>query len=143
MKWLILIYRIPREPTAGRVFVWRKLKQLGAISLQDAVWVLPHNSRTQEQFQWLCAEISECGGEASVWESQQFDSATNLNLQRAFTDAADSEYREVLAGLRKRGADLAALSRQFQAAQERDHFGADLGRKVRDKLLAAGEGRRT
>lgn len=50
-KWLLLVYRIPREPTAGRVFIWRKLKQLGAIALQDAIWVLPQTSRTQEQFQ--------------------------------------------------------------------------------------------
>ena len=49
--WLLLVYRIPREPTAGRVFVWRKLKQLGAIALQAAVWVLPQTPRTQEQFQ--------------------------------------------------------------------------------------------
>jgi len=37
-KWLLLVYRIPRVPTAGRVFVWRKLKQLGAIDLPDAVY---------------------------------------------------------------------------------------------------------
>lgn len=52
-KWMLLVYKIPREPTAGRVFIWRKLKQLGAIALQDATGVLPQTSRTQEQFQWL------------------------------------------------------------------------------------------
>ena len=61
MSWLLLVYRIPREPTAGRVFVWRKLKQLGAIALQDAAWVLPKTPRTQEQFQWLAAEITAKG----------------------------------------------------------------------------------
>ena len=35
MDWLLLAYKIPREPTAGRVYVWRKLKQLGAIAVQD------------------------------------------------------------------------------------------------------------
>ena len=40
--------------------VWRKLKQLGAIALQDAVWVLPQTPRTQEQFQWLAIEIERC-----------------------------------------------------------------------------------
>ena len=29
-EWLLLVHKIPREPTAGRVYVWRKLKQLGA-----------------------------------------------------------------------------------------------------------------
>ena len=50
MDWLLLVYRIPREPTSGRVYVWRKLKQLGAIAVQDAVWMLPATPRTREQF---------------------------------------------------------------------------------------------
>jgi len=37
--WIVLTYRVPREPSANRVYVWRKLKQLGAIALQDAAWV--------------------------------------------------------------------------------------------------------
>ena len=56
-KWLLLIYKIPREPTAGRVFVWRKLKQIGALAVQDAVWVLPQSKRSAEHFQWPAAEF--------------------------------------------------------------------------------------
>jgi hypothetical protein len=70
MSWLLLVYKIPREPTASRVYVWRKLKQLGAISLQDATWALPATPRTQEQLQWLASEIVELGGEASLFQSQ-------------------------------------------------------------------------
>src|SRR4051794_32701297 len=58
-RWLLLLYKIPREPTVGRVSVWRKLKRLGAILLHDAVWVLPPSPRTKEEFQWLVAEIQE------------------------------------------------------------------------------------
>jgi hypothetical protein len=36
-NWILLVYKIPNEPSAGRVFVWRKLKKLGAILLHDAV----------------------------------------------------------------------------------------------------------
>jgi len=39
--WVVLVYKIPREPAAGRVSVWRKLKRLGALLLHDAVWLLP------------------------------------------------------------------------------------------------------
>jgi hypothetical protein len=134
--WLLLIYRIPRQPTAGRVFVWRKLKQLGAIALQDAVWVLPRTSRTQEHFQWLATEIEELGGEAMLWEAAQFNAAANETLRRQFTTAVDVEYKAVLAALRKKGCDLEALSRQFQAAQARDYFASELGLKAREKLLS-------
>ena len=67
--WVLLVYKIPREPTASRAQVWRKLKRLGALLLHDAVWVLPATPWTREQFQWLAVEIGELGGEAHLWES--------------------------------------------------------------------------
>ena len=48
--WLLLAYKVPRDPSAARVYVWRKLKKLGAVALQDAVWVLPSTPQTLEQF---------------------------------------------------------------------------------------------
>lgn len=140
--WLLLVYRIPREPTAGRVFVWRKLKQLGAIALQDAVWVLPRNPRTQEQFQWLASEITELKGEAVLWQAEQLYATDQEALRQQFTEAVETEYRQILTALKKKDRDLAALSKRFQETQSRDHFASALGRQTRDKLLTAGEGRR-
>jgi hypothetical protein len=137
-RWLLLIYRIPREPTAGRVFVWRKLKKLGAVALQDAAWVLPLAPRTQEQFQWLAAEISELKGEAMLWEADQLYATDADTLERQFTEPVESEYREMLAALKKKGCDLASLSKQYQEVQTRDYFGSRLGLEVREKLLSAG-----
>lgn len=138
--WLLLIYRIPREPTAGRVFVWRKLKQLGAIALQDAVWVLPLTARTQEQFQWLAAEITELKGEAMLWEAEQIYATEAEALRQQFVQPVETEYREIMAALKKKGHDLAALSKRFQEAHARDYFASALGRQTREKLLAAGGG---
>lgn len=140
-SWLLLVYRIPREPTASRVFVWRKLKQLGAVALQDAAWVLPKTPRTQEQFQWLAAEITDMGGEAILWEAQQLYATDADNLRQQFVEPVEVEYREILASLKKRkGCDLAALSKRFLDAQARDYFTSELGRQTREKLLAVGGG---
>ena len=139
-SWLLLVYRIPREPTAGRVFVWRKLKQLGAIALQDAVWVLPKTPRTQEQFQWLAAEITELQGEAVLWEAEQLYATDPDALRQQFVDPVESEYHEILAALKKKDRDLSALSQRFQEAQSRDYFKSDLGQKTRNKLLSFGGG---
>jgi hypothetical protein len=68
-----LLYKVPPEPTARRVSVWRKLKRLGALLLHDAVWVLPATPATLEQFQWLATEIEEMEGTAMVamvWEAR-------------------------------------------------------------------------
>lgn len=140
MSWLLLVYRIPREPTAGRVFVWRKLKQLGAIALQDAAWVLPKTPRTQEQFQWLAAEITELQGESVLWEAEQLYATNPEALKQQFVDPVEAEYREILSALKKKDRDLAALSQRFQEAQSRDYFKSELGQKTRDKLLSLGGG---
>lgn len=139
-SWLLLVYRIPREPTAGRVYVWRKLKQLGAVALQDAVWVLPKTPRTQEQFQWLSAEISELEGEAILWEAEQLYATDAQALLRQFVEPVEAEYCEILAALKKKDRDLSALSKRFQEVQTRDYFGSPVGLKTREKLLAAGGG---
>lgn len=138
--WLLLVYRIPREPTAGRVFVWRKLKQLGAISLQDAVWVLPHTPRTAEQFQWLAAEIAELEGEAMLWQAEQLYATDPDSLRQQFAGPVEDEYRQILAELKKKRRDLTALSKRFQDAHARDYFDSELGRQTREKLLAASGG---
>jgi hypothetical protein len=140
-SWLLLTYRIPREPTAGRVFVWRKLKQLGAIALQDAAWVLPLTSRTREQFQWLAAEITELQGEAMLWEAEQLYATDKAKLHREFVEPVEKEYRDILAALKKKKRDLTALSKQFQDAMARDYFASELGQQVRSKLLSAAGGK--
>jgi hypothetical protein len=135
--WLLLSYKIPPKPTAGRVYVWRKLKRLGAILLHDAVWVLPSSPRTLEQFQWLAAEIGELSGEALVWESHPMMAAQDETLVQQFVAQTDAAYQKILTALKRKGADLAALSRQYQQISTADYFQSELGVQVREALVAA------
>jgi hypothetical protein len=52
LRWVLLVYRLPREPSRHRVAVWRKLRDLGAHYLQDGV-ALPEDAVTREQLEWL------------------------------------------------------------------------------------------
>lgn len=140
MSWLLLVYKVPREPTSSRVYVWRKLKQLGATSVQDAIWVLPARPRTQEQFQWLASEIIELGGEVSLFESNVIFASDGTSLREQFETPVRAAYEEILAALKGRKPDLAGLSKKFQQTQERDYFPSALSERVRKKLLAAGGG---
>lgn len=137
-KWLLLTYKIPREPTAGRVFVWRKLKQLAAIAIQDAIWVLPKTTRTEEQFQWLATEISELGGAAILWEADQLYATDAVGLEKQFNEPLIAEYKSICAALKKKNCDLDALSKRFVEAQKLDYFALELGKQARDKLLTVG-----
>lgn len=138
--WVLLHYKLPHEPSAPRVYAWRTLKRLGALLVQDAVWVLPATAHTRENFQWLAVEIGERGGEAMMWEAHLALAGQEEALAAQFVAQVDALYAELQADLEREGADLAALSRRYQQIQAQDYFHAELGQRVRAALLAAGGG---
>src|SRR5258708_30660854 len=113
------------------------MKQLGALALQDAVWVLPATERTREQFQWLEAEIAELGGEVTLWTAEPASERQGQSIRRQFERQVDAAYDEILDELKKKTPDLSALSKRYQQAQSQDFFQSELGDKVRQELLAA------
>jgi hypothetical protein len=135
--WLLLAYKVPRQPTASPVYVWRKLRKLGAVALQDAVWVLPATSQTLEQFRWLAAEIVEMDGEASLWESRHLLDGQDARLTAQFEAQVTPLYEHILKALKAPKPDLAALSRQYQQALSQDHLRCALGDKTRAALIVA------
>ncbi len=135
--WVLLVYKIPREPTASRAQVWRKLKRLGALLLHDAVWVLPATSWTREQFQWLAVEIGELGGEAHLWESHLLLNGQAEALIQQFQARVNAGYQEILEELEQEDADLVALSRTYQQVRAQDYFHSALGTHVRERLMSA------
>jgi hypothetical protein len=134
---VLLVYKVPREPTALRATVWRRLKRLGALLIHDAVWVLPATPWTREQFQWLAVEIGELGGEVQLWEARLLLNGQEDTLVQQFLEKVEAMYRDILAELEQADADLVALSRKYQQARAQDYFQSALGQQVRDRLLAA------
>ena len=135
-KWLLLTYKIPPEPSAKRVYIWRKLKRIGALLHQESCWILPSNARTQEQIQWLSAEIIEMGGEATLWEASLLLGAADETLKQKFVEQVDQPYMEIIERLEKGEADLESLSRQYQQVLSKDYFNSDTGKRLRDALLS-------
>src|SRR5438094_647028 len=134
---MLLVYNVPNKPTSSRLFVWRKLKRLGAVLLHDAVWVLPATQHTREQLRWLASEIAELQGQASVWECRQSLSADEEKLIGRFGETVAASYRQLLADLKRKNHDLAAISRRYQQVRAQDYFNSRLGQRVREALLAA------
>ena len=58
-SWLLLIHQLPAKPAYLRVKIWRRLQDLGAVAVKNAVHALPMNEETQEDFEWLLREIQE------------------------------------------------------------------------------------
>jgi hypothetical protein len=136
-SWVLLVYKIPREPTSSRATIWRKLKRLGALLLHDAVWVLPATPWTREQFQWLAVEIGELEGEAYLWESHLLLNGQTDALMHQFQARVDAAYQEILNELEQDDADLVALSRKYQQVRAQDYFHSKVGTQVRERLMSA------
>ena len=135
-SWLLLHYKLPNKPSALRVYIWRKLKRLGAILLHDAVWVLPDLPRTAEQVQWLAAEIEERGGNAFYWRANSLLVTQEESILRQFLEQVDTVYSDLLKRLEKPKADLQEISGEYQQAVSQDFFHSELGILVREKLTS-------
>jgi len=135
-NWLLLHYKLPTKPSALRVYIWRKLKRLGAILLHEAIWVLPDQPRTAEQIQWLTAEIQEMGGEAYSWRANTIMGEDDESITEQFKEQVDAVYSELLKKIEKSKADLEEISRQYQQTVTQDFFHSKLGLQVREKLTS-------
>jgi DNA-binding transcriptional regulator PaaX len=150
-RWLILIYRLPREPSRHRVAVWRKLKTLGALYLQDGVAALPEDAVTREQLEWLQLRVREAGGEASLWEAQPNTLAEGKELIETFRSSREAAYRAIIAEAERvqrkaemgsgkaLGDELGKLEKEFRAERRRDYFRSVLRQEAAAALKAARE----
>ncbi len=103
--WLILIYKIPVEPTRYRASIWRTLKAAGAIYLQNGVAALPADAPCERVMRGLVHAIVEMRGTAYLIQGVALGEESVLLA--AFTAARDVEYGEVLGRCRDFHAELA------------------------------------
>jgi hypothetical protein len=129
-SWVLLAYRLPREPSTPRIAAWRKLRQLGAAQLLDGLAALPLDRRNREQLEWLAGQIVEAGGDAAVWLGSPAARRRERELVAAMSAAIGAEYDALIAeadrlrdmppGPRRRS--LARLRRELQRIRARDYF---------------------
>ncbi len=157
-RWLLLIYRIKAESSGRRTYVWRQLRQLGAVYLQQAAAILPDRPELRAELDRLGQRIRSSGGEASLLQTVSPTPAWEQDLVARFNAARDAEYAEILdsvesfedeirretrkkrfrfAELEEGEADWEKLQRWFARLAERDFFGAP-GRAPAEEALARG-----
>ena len=126
-QWLLFVHQLPSHPSNLRVRTWRRLQQLGAIPVKQAVYVLPDTPGTREDFEWLKVEVKGAGGDASVFSADSVDALSDHALIDEFRRSREEAYsalaREVERVLKQygktRGARLPALDRLVQSFRQR------------------------
>jgi len=95
-NWVLLAYRLPREPSTPRIALWRALRRLGAAQLLDGLVALPADNRTREQLEWLAETVLEAGGEATVWVAKPGSAGQERAIAERMQADVDAEYRALI-----------------------------------------------
>jgi hypothetical protein len=130
--WVLLAYRLPREPSTPRIALWRGLRRLGVVQIVDGLVALPADSRTREQLEWLADGVLEAGGQAEVWLGRPGSAAHERAIAARMQAAVDDEYGRVTAEARaalampsgQRRRTLGRLRRELRRIRRRDYFPA-------------------
>src|ERR1700742_349147 len=151
--WLLLIYRVPPEPTRLRSTVWRRIKALGAIYLQNSVAALPASAASERALRKLRREITDMSGTAMLMSAAAI--AGESEVRASFQAARNDEYEEIVdkcedflrqvqkeydenhftyAELEENEVDLVKLKSWFAKIIDRDVFGAS-GRAACEEFL--------
>lgn len=151
--WLLLVYRVPSEPSRLRAAVWRRLKGLGAIYLQNSAAALPAGGGAERALRKLRSQILDMGGTAALMSCTVL--AGEAEVRTAFEAARNDEYEEIVdrcddflvqvkkeyladhftfAELEENEVDLVKLRSWFARVRQRDAFGAT-GRPPAEKAL--------
>lgn len=96
LRWLQLTYKVPSEPSQKRVWVWRRLQNLGAFALQNSVYLLPFSEEVEKHFRQLAHEIREMGGEASLFSVVALDVTDEQRILHTLVEARTNEYNTVV-----------------------------------------------
>lgn len=155
ITWLLLTYKVPAEPTTRRIGLWRRLKALGAVYLQNGVCLLP---KTDEHARWLKMlenDIAEMNGECVLLETVALDRRQEEKVIARFKTDRDDQYREFLgrcagfeaeiakeiatrkftyAELEEEETDLRKLQGWLEKIRKLDFYGAPLAAEAAQRL---------
>ena len=157
LSWLLLTYKVPPEPATKRIALWRKLKGMGAVYLQNGVCLLPRTDDHIRRLKMIENDILEMAGESVILETVALDRAQEDKGVQRFRADRDDQYREFLgrcadfeaeiakevaiskftyAELDEEDADLRKLQGWLEKIRKLDFYEAPLAEEAAERLRA-------
>jgi hypothetical protein len=155
ITWLLLTYKVPPEPATKRVALWRRLKGLGAVYLQNGVCLLPKTDDHTRQLKILENDVAGMDGEAVILQTIALDQTQEEKVIARFKADRDDQYREFIgrcagfeeeiakefaiekftyAELEEEDTDLKKLQGWLEKIKKLDFYGAPLAAEATERL---------
>ena len=159
VSWRVITYRLPPEPSRHRVAVWRELRRLGAVALQQGTWAVPDGEPFEAGLSQVVEEIKAAGGQPVVLAVAD-EEASAAQLEALFTAQREAEWGEFLSDCGKYETELAGeiakgkltlaeldeeeqsldrLRRWYRTIRARDLFGAPSAAVAERRLKESAE----
>jgi hypothetical protein len=154
--WLVLVYRVPSDPSSSRVAIWRDLKRMGALYLQQCVCVVPDRADLRDDIAAVRERVASLGGSSNLFPVPALPADEEAALIAGFRDLSAQQYAEIVeecetkfvkevefehfrenytfAEAEEIEQDLEKIRRWFARVQARDWFGAP-GREEVERWL--------
>ena len=95
-NWELFIYRLPAQPSRVRVAVWREVRRLGALPLQQGVVAVPAVERLSERLTEIEHRVETEGGVSYRFALGGLDEVQAGRLRTEWNALREQEYAEIL-----------------------------------------------
>jgi hypothetical protein len=159
MEWLLFTYWLPPKPSRKRVFIWRQLKKIGALSTEGGGWIVPKREPFSTNIADITHSVEEMGGTTNLYIVTHFNEAQEQRAIDKFQKEREQEYSEIITECQKLlkhiererlvgqfnieeveelEGDLEKVKRWYSEAKKRD-FWEVAARNVGEKLIYQAE----
>ncbi|MDT9593193.1 chromate resistance protein ChrB [Nocardioides zeae] len=116
--WLLVIPRVPAQPSRHRVAVWRELRRTGAVPVAAGTWTLPDLPAFTDRLATVRELAERGGGSLAVLAAAAHGDGDLAVLVEAFAAARRDEWGELVAECDRFEAEIAK-----EIAKEKFTFG--------------------
>lgn len=95
-QWILFIPQTPTVPSSLRVSIWRRMQQMGAVALQNGVWIFPRTGEIERTLQKVLTDLETQRGGGFLLTTQMLYPDLEERMIERFRSARQQDYEEFL-----------------------------------------------